>query len=186
MEEAECALIEARGEKRFVMRDVSRSAPMLDRIGLAGELADAIDRNELFLTYQPKLHVRLQAVASVEALVRWQHPRHGLIPPSDFIPLAEQSRDIVKLTIWTIRQVIDDQKRLAAAGHDIPIFINIAGVLLADTKFIDAACHLIRKGRAKIGFEITETSVIRDPQSAIAHLKLFNDMGIIIAIDDYG
>ncbi|RYE98069.1 MAG: EAL domain-containing protein, partial [Oxalobacteraceae bacterium] len=86
----------------------------------------------------------------------------------------------------TIRQVIKDQKRLAAKGHDVPIFINIAGVLLTDTAFVDAACALIRSGGAKIGFEITETSVIRDPQSAIAHLNIFAAMGIVIAIDDYG
>lgn len=186
IEEAELALADSRGERRFVVRDVARSVAPLDRIALAGELPGAIDRGELFLAYQPKLHVRRQAIGSVEALVRWQHPARGLVLPGDFIPMAEQSRNIATLTIWTIRQVIEDQKRLAAKGYDVPIFINIAGVLLTDTGFVDTACALIRSGDAKIGFEITETSVIRDPQSAIAHLNVFAAMGIVIAIDDYG
>ena len=106
--------------------------------------------------------------------------------PSDFIPIAEESRDIVALTLWTIEQVIGDQRILAANGHDMPIFINIAGVLLSDARFVRQACALIESSGARLGFEITETSVIRDPESAIRNLQVFADIGIVIAIDDYG
>lgn len=123
---------------------------------------------------------------SLEALIRWRHPERGLILPGDFIPLAEQSRDIGSLTLWTIRQVIEDQHYLAAAGYNLRVFINIAGVLLTDATFVRQACALIQAGGTSIGFEITETSVIRDPQSAIANLSVFADIGIVIAIDDYG
>jgi EAL domain-containing protein (putative c-di-GMP-specific phosphodiesterase class I) len=107
--------------------------------------------------------------------------------PGEFIAAAEQSGQIGPLTLWTLRQVIADQQLLAAAGHDIPVFLNISGVLLADAEFVAEACAIITAHpQAKLGFEITETAVIRDPECAIRHLQLFADHGIILAIDDYG
>jgi EAL domain-containing protein (putative c-di-GMP-specific phosphodiesterase class I) len=186
VEEAERALIDARTERTAVARNVADSAASVDRIALARDLAGAIANEELFLQYQPKVHLRRQEVTSVEALVRWQHPTRGLVLPGDFIPMAEQSRDIAALTLWTIRRAILDQTLLAARGHDLRIFINIAGVLLADARFVRTVRALVQESGAQLGFEITETSVIRDPDSAIANLKIFADIGITIAIDDYG
>lgn len=186
IEEAEHALADARSERRAIVRDVAQSGVAIDRITLARELPGAIRRDELFLQYQPKLHVRRQEVKSLEALIRWHHPERGLVLPGDFIPLAEQSRDIGPLTLWTIRKVIEDQRRLAAAGFELRVFVNIAGVLLTDTAFVRQACALVQSSGVSIGFEVTETSVIRDPQSAIAHLNVFANIGIVIAIDDYG
>ena len=186
IEAAERALAEAAVDRVPIVHDVSGSPDTIDRIALARDLSHAILRDELFLHYQPKVHVRRQEIASVEALVRWRHPVRGLIQPNDFIPIAEESRGIVALTLWTIRKVITDQRLLAAHGHDLTVFINIAGVLLADARFVRQACSLIQSSGAKIGFEITETSVIRDPASAIANLNIFAGIGITIAIDDYG
>lgn len=185
IEEAEQALAEARRDRAPVARDVS-AASSVDRISLARDLHAAIGGDQLFLQYQPKVHLRRQEIASVEALIRWRHPERGLVLPSDFIPIAEETRDIVALTLWTIKQVIVDQQTLAASGYDVPIFINIAGVLLSDAKFVRRACGLVEASGAQLGFEITETSVIRDPESAIANLKIFAEIGIVIAIDDYG
>ncbi|RYE98012.1 MAG: EAL domain-containing protein, partial [Oxalobacteraceae bacterium] len=125
-------------------------------------------------------------INSAEALIRWQHPTRGLILPGDFIMLAEEARQISALTLWTLDRVIEDQATLSADGHDITVFINISGQLLGDSAFVDDVCARINPSHPKIGFEITETSVIRDPQCAIANLKIFADAGIVIAIDDYG
>src|SRR3546814_1458161 len=84
----------------------------------------ALARGEMFLQYQPKLHLRRQQVAGAEALVRWQHPTRGLILPGDFIEVAEEAREIGPLTLWTLRQVIEDQQRLARHGHDIVLSIR--------------------------------------------------------------
>lgn len=186
IEEAERALADARIERIPVVREVSRGNAAFDRIALRRDLSAAIADDELFLQYQPKVHLRRQEVSSLEALVRWKHPTRGLILPGDFIPVAEESRDIVALTLWTIRRAIVDQRVLAAHGHDLRIFINIAGVLLSDARFVRRACALVRESGAVLGFEITETSVIRDPDSAIAHLGVFADIGVTVAIDDYG
>ena len=185
-EEAEDALVQSRNESQLVLRDLSLVDPMVDKITLKRELKGAIDRGELFLQYQPKVHVRRQEIASAEALVRWRHPTRGLILPSDFIPLAETSRDIDRLTLWTIEQVITDQHYLRADGQEITIFVNISGQLLSNASFVKRACEMVSKGGVPLGFEITETSVIRDPVSAIANLNIFADHGIAIAIDDYG
>ena len=185
-EAAESALDQARDSERPVLFDLSRPDLAFDRLSLMRELPRAMAENEVFLQYQPKVHVRRQEIASAEALIRWQHPTRGLILPGDFISMAEEAGEIGALTLWTLRQVLCDQRRLAAAGHDFPIFINISGVLLADAGFIAEASEIIRASGKRIGFEITETSVIRDPEVAIRHLKSLADIGVLLAIDDYG
>lgn len=186
VEEAEAALAEARLDLRPVIRDLSAGTPVFDRHALVRDLGKAIGRGEIFLQYQPKVHLRHQEVRSAEALVRWHHPVRGLILPNDFIPAAEETRIIAPLTLFTIEQVIADQQLLAEQGYELTIFVNISGQLLGDAAFVARACQLVEGAKGKIGFEITETSVIRDPETAIAHLRVFADMGIVIAIDDYG
>jgi len=186
-EAAESALEQARLDGRVVMLDLSRADLAFDKLTLMRELPRAIANGEMFLQYQPKVHVRRQEIASAEALIRWQHPVRGLILPGDFISVAEQAGEIGSLTLWTLRKVIADQRALAADGHDLPLFINISGILLADSAFVAEACEIITAAEgAKIGFEITETAVIRDPDSAIRHLQVFADIGVTLAIDDYG
>lgn len=186
LEEAERALEQARSAELSVLREVQSVVGANGPYDLAGELRPAIADGDLCLQYQPKVHIRRRQVVSVEALVRWRHPVHGLIMPGDFIPLAERTRDIVDLTLWTIGQVIGDQRALAANGHDLPIFVNVSGVLLSDADFVRRASALVKSSGGRIGFEITETAVIRDPESAIANLHAFADIGVSLSIDDYG
>jgi diguanylate cyclase len=186
VEAAESALDQARVENRVVLLDLSREDLALDRLTLMRELPRAIAAGEMFLQYQPKVHVRRQAITSAEALIRWQHPERGLILPGDFIAVAEEAGEIGALTLWTLRQVIADQQRLAREGRDLTLFVNISGMLLADAAFVAEACELVTASDARLGFEITETAVIRDPQSAIRHLQSFADIGVKLAIDDYG
>ncbi|WP_323150431.1 EAL domain-containing protein, partial [Pseudomonas oryzihabitans] len=77
---------------------------------------------------------------------------------------AEEIGEIGPLTLWTLEQVIADQRTLTADGHDLTVFINISGQLLADREFVQTACAMVQRSGAKIGFEITETAVIRDPE----------------------
>lgn len=182
IERAEAALANARGNGN------DGSVPERGAVAseLATELELAIERGELLMLYQPKFHVRRQKVTCAEALIRWRHPERGLIPPIEFIPVAEEAHLIDRLTLWTIRQVIEDQRKLRSLGHDLRLFVNISGQLLADAVFVREACALVASSGATLGFEVTETSVIRDPVSAIANLQVFADIGITIAIDDYG
>ncbi|WP_313535363.1 EAL domain-containing protein [Sphingomonas sp.] len=187
LEVAEIALERAGDAGGYEVIDLSLADRAVDRLTLIADLPRAIAAGEMFLHYQPKINVRQQQVSSAEALIRWQHPERGLIMPGDFIAAAEESGLIGPLTLWTLRQVIADQRRLASLGHDIPLFLNISGMLLANAGFIDEVCEIITaNASAKLGFEITETAVIRDPESAIRHLQRFADHGVVLAIDDYG
>jgi EAL domain-containing protein (putative c-di-GMP-specific phosphodiesterase class I) len=185
-EEAEEALAEARASSHYVVKNLAISNAAFDRRTLVADFSAGLLREEFFVQYQPKVNLRRQTTSSAEALIRWNHPERGLISPAEFIPALEESQDIGSLTLWTIARVIVDQKMLAEQGHDIMLFVNISGQLLADAGFVARACQMVRSCGARIGFEITETSVIRDPQTAIAHLHVFADMGIDLAIDDYG
>lgn len=184
IEEAELALEEARAGDGAVTHALDAATRQTDR--LAAELDRALRNDELLLLYQPKIHVRRHEITSAEALIRWEHPERGLILPGDFIPAAERAGIIDRLTLWTIQRTIADQVTLRRSGHDLRLFVNISGQLLSDEAFITKACELIVSADAQVGFEVTETSVIRDPQSAIANLQRFADIGIRVAIDDYG
>lgn len=153
---------------------------------LEEDLSGAIERGELFLVHQPKVRTRTNAIEAVESLLRWQHPVRGLVGPNDFIKLAERRGEIRRITEWVIRQAIVEQRGLAARGHDLPFNVNISARILADRDFADWALATVRGASGAIGFEITETAIIADPNGALRNLHLFADAGIKIAIDDYG
>lgn len=181
VEAAEAALARVRAS-----RAIAAPALPAELVELGDAFERAIAHDELVLHYQPKVHVRRQEITSAEALVRWNHPTRGLVMPNDFIAAAEQCHLIGAMTLWTIRRAIADQRDLARQGYDLRLFINISGQLLADDAFVREACVLVGDSDARLGFEITETSVIRDPATAIANLQIFADFGIVISIDDYG
>ncbi len=186
LERAEKTLIDAKSRGLSIMASPGSAALRGSQIDLTSDLALAIARDEFFLVYQPKVNVRRQTVSSAEALIRWRHPVHGMIMPDSFIALADTCGEMRAITLWTLRRVIADQVTLGTAGHHLRIFINISGGLLTDRTFIDAACALVEEAGAEIGFEITETAVIRDPDVAIENLERCAAIGITLAIDDYG
>ena len=153
---------------------------------LALELPAAIRTGELAVAYQPKLHARTNQVTSAEALVRWNHPTRGQVQPNDFISIAEQTGQIRALTEWMLRRTIADQAWLAARGQEVELHVNISAPLLGDADFADALLRIAADRTGVIGLEITETAIIDDPQSTLAHLHRFVDAGLKIAIDDYG
>ncbi len=151
---------------------------------LLDELRDAQRNDTLYLAFQPKLRARTGAIDSVEALLRWPHAL-GDIAPDQFIPLSEAHDEIAALTRWVVRRAVRDQAALAAAGFDLTVYINLSGRLLPDASFAGWLVDTIGE-RGKIGLEVTETAMIPDPEGALANLKRFADVGIRVAIDDYG
>jgi len=186
LERAEAAVADAVRGPGVNIVEVNGDAETFEDLELLRDLPGSTLRGEMLLHYQPKINIRAQCVSSAEALIRWLHPRHGLVMPDRFIDIADESGDIVEIALWTLEQVLVDQQKLRADGHDLRIFINISGRLLTDRNFIDTACAVVAERKARIGFEITETSVIRDPDLAIANLEQCAAVGISLAIDDYG
>jgi len=153
---------------------------------LLEELSAALLTSQVYLAYQPKLNLRTDSVLGVEALVRWEHPTLGMISREMLIPLAEQHERIYELTLWVLRRAVADQRLLDTAGRKLSIHINVSAGLLSNNDFIREVCAIIDTGHGGIGFEITETALIRNAGLALANLKRLTDHGIAISIDDYG
>lgn len=161
-----------------------RTADSVGDYELARALHQAIEHDGVELHYQPKFNCRDDQVRAVEALLRWEHPALGRFSTDRVIAAAERLGMIPALTEWVVNRAIRDRGRLAAAGHDITIFVNLSGPLLANRTFVDQLISLGSGGG--IGFEITETAVIADPEDAIYNVTRISEAGIPIAIDDYG
>ena len=140
----------------------------------------------LTLHYQPKLRAHGGALAGVEALLRWTHPERGIVSPEIFIPLAERSGEIGPLTEWVIARAVADRALMREADVGAPIHVNISAQLVADPRFVDEALDLLGDAAKEIGFEITETAMIADPEGALVNLYKLAEAGVHLAIDDYG
>jgi len=159
------------------------------RLALIGELRQAIADDQLLLHYQPKVDLVSGRLTGVETLVRWQHPTHGMIPPDQFIPLAEHTGLIKPLTHW----VLDAALRQCRAWHDeglVPrVAVNLSARLLNDAGVVDIITELLRARGVEarwLEIEITESAVMADPVGALEILTRLHDRGIRLSIDDFG
>ncbi|MGB3726434.1 MAG: EAL domain-containing protein [Glaciecola sp.] len=157
-----------------------------DRLTLVTHLREALEQQQLVLYYQPKFNVSSHQVIGVEALVRWVHPTRGIIPPDDFIPLAEETGLINTLTLWAIEQAIVD---MDALNSKPAVSINISARDLVKKSFVDDIKKIFTKHSVipqSIYLELTETAVMEDPKVSIATLNALANMGINISVDDFG
>lgn len=167
-------------------------APALAELRLEQELAHAIADDALMLHYQPIVHLQTGAIAGFEALVRWQHPSHGWLPPLDFVPLAERSGLIGAMTRWCLTRAARDAERFAAlcpSGAAPHIAVNVSGHDLVDPGFSPAleqllAAHPVAAPLLKI--EVTESVFADNPETARTCLERCRALGIGVAIDDFG
>jgi len=160
-----------------------------DRLALTTELRHAIDNDELRLHYQPKIDFKTGNVAEVEALVRWQHPRFGLMTPDHFIALSEHTGLIRPLTLWVIREALSTCHQWHKMGHILKVAVNLSTHNLHDsqlTKHIQQACNESGVDTGYLVLEITESAVMSDPVSAMKVLGELSAMGINLSIDDFG
>lgn len=161
-----------------------------DRLMLIGELREAIKRDQLVLHYQPKYTLRDGQVKGVEALVRWQHPEsEQLIPPDDFVSIAEQAGLINDLTRWVLNKAFSQKAAWKAAGLDLVVSVNLSIKNLHDLEFPAQVKELLEKWRidpAGIILEITESSMILDPERTYVVITRLHELGLYLSIDDFG
>ena len=160
-----------------------------EQLSLLSELRRAIENEELRLVFQPKVDMRTGEIAGAEALVRWQHPERGSVPPADFIPFAEQTGFIKSITRWVIEAAARQSSRWSAAGMPLKLVINISVQDLLDPgmpEAILAALHRNDMPTRSLGLEITESGVMQDQAAAIGVLKRLRELGLDLAIDDFG
>jgi diguanylate cyclase (GGDEF)-like protein/PAS domain S-box-containing protein len=187
---ADTAMYAARRDRLpFSLYDPARDPFNADRQSLIGELRHAIRHGELLLHYQPKASIRTHDVHHLEALVRWQHPRHGLLPPSDFIPLAEQAGLIEPLTRWVLQAAAHQCAAWRRAGHRVTVAVNLSVSSIHSPNLVDTVASALRTARLEpsgLQLEITESMLIANPERAMTVLTMLHNTGVKIAIDDFG
>lgn len=159
------------------------------RLSLLAELKLAIEFNALELYFQPQINLRDDSLAGVEVLLRWNHEKHGFIPPDEFIPLAERTGVIQALTYWVCQKAFSTMVELQQQGIDIPMSINISTRNLMDRSFKNNVLALAQNCGVKlenIMLELTETSMMTNPDEALATLNDISATGMKISIDDFG
>ena len=158
-------------------------------LSLLTELRHAVEHNELRLFLQPKIELNLSAATSVEALVRWQHPTRGLVPPVEFIPFAEQTGFVRQLTLWIFNEAARVWPELQKVDQACQVAVNLSTRDLMDAALPGNLQAILTKHNVPAsGFclEITESAIMDDPQRAEATLNRLNECGFKLSIDDFG
>ena len=159
------------------------------RLALMSDLRKAASDGSLIVHYQPQADLETGRIVGAEALVRWDHPRYGLVPPDDFIPLAEQTGVIREVTGHVLRTAIAQQARWQVHGHDLRVAINVSTCDLRTDAFVDqleAALHEHAVDATSVELEITESGLIEDVDRTISTLEELRALGVKLAVDDYG
>jgi diguanylate cyclase (GGDEF)-like protein len=160
------------------------------RLTLMADLREALQGDEeLFLQFQPLVRLRDRGLAGVEALLRWRHPEHGLVPPMEFIPFAEKTRLIKPLTRWVLTSALKQAVVWQRGGHAIPVSVNISMRDLVDPEFPQTIAALLQQAEAQpslLVLEITESLIMTEPERAINTLSQLRKLGVRVAVDDFG
>ena len=179
----------ANGRARYEVFDAEMRAHVMAQLEVENDLRRAVERGELLLHYQPVVEVATGQVAAVEALVRWQHPERGLLPPGWFIPLAEQTGLIKPLTLWVLEEALEQARRWHGEGIRTRVAVNLSARLLHDPDLlarIGTALHDACLGPGVLELEITESAVMANPEGALAVISDLARQGVRFTIDDFG
>jgi EAL domain-containing protein (putative c-di-GMP-specific phosphodiesterase class I) len=187
---AEAALRKA---KESGERQVFYTPDLTERTGvsltLENKLRRALENDEFVLHYQPKIEVESRRIVGAEALIRWQSPELGLVPPGKFIPLMEETGMILDVGTWALKRAAADHRRWTEKGLRPPrVAVNVSAIQLRQKDFVGAVEQAILEGVAPTGIdlEITESLVMEDIEANISKLKEVRGLGLGIAIDDFG
>jgi diguanylate cyclase len=190
LQRADSAMYAAkRGNTIFALHTNEHETAHRQKLALASDLRRAIEEGQLTLHYQPKAVLATGDVAGVEALVRWNHPERGMIPPDSFISLAERSGLIRKLTLWVLGTALEQAARWRETGLDVPVSVNLSTRDLIDLRLPDEISDALARSQVPAGMlelEITETVLMADPARARAIVTRLGELGTTTTIDDFG
>ncbi|SEM45648.1 diguanylate cyclase (GGDEF) domain-containing protein [Pseudoxanthomonas sp. GM95] len=178
-----------RGEDAVAVYQPDTDPHRPERLSLMSEMRQAIDHDALHLHFQPKLALASGRIDGAEGLVRWSHPQRGAITPDTFIPLAEETGNIRRLTRWALAAGVAQAGRWEAAGHDIRVAINVSARDLEDRQLPRRVADLLALHRLpaqRLQLEITESAIMHRPDTALDVLGALAAQGIDLAIDDFG
>jgi EAL domain-containing protein (putative c-di-GMP-specific phosphodiesterase class I) len=152
-------------------------------------LRQAIENHELILEFQPQVSLQTGRIVSAEALVRWQHPRRGLLGPNEFIPLAERVMLIEPLTQWVLNAALRESRAWQAAGHTVVVAVNFSMRSFQDPYLLETISSLLTTWNmppSSLLLELTESSLMADPAETIEVITRLRAKGLRIAVDDFG
>jgi diguanylate cyclase (GGDEF)-like protein len=189
LHKADIAMYAAKTDKlEFAIYTAERDYRAHSRLTALTELQEGIDRNQFFFEYQPIVDLKSRAIAGVEALARWQHPRQGIVPPETFMDLAEQTSLVRPFTMYLLEKALMDWKNYFSPLA-IPVAVNLSYRNLQDLELPGRTGDLLRRlgiAPSMLQLEITENFVMSDPSRASHYLERLHDMGVRLAIDDFG
>jgi EAL domain-containing protein (putative c-di-GMP-specific phosphodiesterase class I)/CHASE2 domain-containing sensor protein len=174
---------------RWKLHDPARQEEVNWRVSLLGELDQAIDQGEVWLAYQPQLDIKTGRIIGAEALARWTHPQKGPISPSEFVAAAETNGRIGKLTDFVLDRAISSGAAINRRRIDFQVAVNLSARLLIDRDLyarIETMLSAHGLPPSRLTLELTETASLQDADSGLATLGALRDLGVRIAIDDYG
>ncbi len=190
MQRANVALFAAKQKnKQYIIYSSNLDKNSPHRLTMMGELRQAITNDDLVLYYQPKIDLHTRRISGVEALVRWQHPEHGFLPPDEFIPMAERTGLIRLLSIWVLKKALSQAEMLHKKNIKLSIAINLSPSTFLDSDLPDLIIGMLSLYKVPAEYiilEITESSMIKDPDLAMEILNRLTKRGLKISIDDFG
>jgi EAL domain-containing protein (putative c-di-GMP-specific phosphodiesterase class I) len=178
------------GGNRFEFYTHDMNALVQRRVALEDDLRNALDESQFLVHYQPQFDLTRGRIIGAEALLRWQHPKLGLVPPSHFLPIAEETGLIVPIGDWILRVACDQNAQWSRSGHrGLRVAVNVSSQQFLEAGFAD----VVRKALEESGLappslelEITESSLLSDVEITVNTLGHLKDMGVRLAIDDFG
>lgn len=191
LRDADIALYEAKagGRDCFVAFESRMRTAVQDRLTLEMDLADAVEAGQLAVVYQPTFELRTRRIVGMEALLRWHHPTRGDVPPSEFIPIAEQSGLIVPIGRWILERACEQTAVWHREGWQVSVAVNASARQLDRDGFVEEVQIALKNTDLPPGaltIEVTETTVMHDAPRSARRLRSLKDLGVRIAIDDFG
>ena len=190
MRSADVAMYIAKRDRSVLaFYDPEKDDNSVRNLAMGGELRNALDKDQLVLCYQPKIDVATHRLVGVEALVRWQHPVYGLVPPSEFISLAEQTGLIRQLSRWVLGKSVRQLVAWSRDGLDIGLAMNLSPRNLHEEDLAATVKRVLKENPVAPGrltLEITENAIMLDPGRVLDALRQLGETGVRLAIDDFG
>ncbi|BCM24702.1 EAL domain-containing response regulator [Methyloradius palustris] len=180
----------ANGRNNFQFYAKEMNAELGERLSLENDLWHALERDELILHYQPQINMFTGEVIGMEALVRWQHPTRGLIPPIQFISIAEDDGLIIPIGEWVLRKACEDNQQLQLDGFKpIRVAVNLSARQLVQKSLVRTVSQILAQTRMQpqyLELEITESMIMHNVEDSISLLSKINKLGVQLSLDDFG
>ncbi len=192
LKNAESAMfaVKKQGRNQFQLYKQELNHTSSQRLRLENDLRHAIQRNQLFLAYQPIIDMKRRRIVSAEALIRWRHPELGIIPPDSFIPLADETGLIHSIGEWVVHKACEQLRVWQDLGHEgLSVAVNVSAAQFKQDGLVAGIEHILREtgiDAHDLELEITETVAMQSADTTIQTLRRFKNMGISISIDDFG